>query len=775
MKHHGEAETAPQGAPRPRHARPHRALSATSLGAATALALLLTTATSAPGHAAPMATATAVTGTFAPADEPGPGVVAPVITRPADHSTVQLGRRNALINFAGTGAPGATVALQYRPAGTDRPWKTLAGFTGLVGPDGKWAVTARFPDGELADGDFGFRILQKTGRRERDSAPITLTIKLGVQPAQFTTPREGVSLSKAFLLDFGGIGEPGARISLSYGPDRIPMALRQNVRVGADGTWAASALHDAVPAGTHDIYVTEDAAPGLEDKRTLTFITDRNASQLQWNVNRTTSRVRAGDTMRLYGWTNSFDPIGDVEVHLVTRGRRFPLGTFATKPYGDSQSSALFDANRVPVPLDVPAGMANLVVTDPRDPDNFDSIPVDIRPLVPLMLKLTGKNGEKGRTLVGYGQPGGSVQFRTAGGDWVTDTWTDIASDGSISHVYQNVSRKTEWDWAHLTAREVYAGGSAGPEVPVRVEVPAPEVSTVTWSGSKVVVKGKTLGDDAAKGTVQAQAADGTWFDAGGISADGSFSVSVDPDRLGATFRVRFLDDWTKRPTPASAELRYRAPLKLELTGRNGEAGRTLAGSGQPGTTIEFRKPDGSWVAADPSTKPSDDGKIADTYAYANRKASWDWRHLVARQVYPNGDTGPAVDVALAYPAPKISAVTRTETDVTVTGTTLGDDGGKGRMQVLGADGKWFDQPGYSGSGAFTLHIDPAKLGGTFAVRFVDDWTGKATPASPARHTPEPVPAKAPAQAPTPDPTPDPKPTQAPTPAPSRTPADDQR
>ncbi|UFQ18573.1 MULTISPECIES: hypothetical protein [Streptomyces] len=787
MKHHGEAETARKTAPRrPRHARPHRAPSATSLGTATAFALLLTCATAAPGHAAPMATATAtaVTGTFASADTPGPGVVAPVIIRPADGSTVQVGRRNPRINFAGTGEPGATLALQYRKAHT-ASWKTLTSFTGLVGPDRKWAVTSLFPDGELTDGSFGFRVIQQTDQRERTSAPITLTIHFGIQPAQFTTPREGVSLSKAFFLDFGGIGEPGARISLSYGPDRTPMALRESPRVGADGTWAATAEKDSVPAGTHDIYVSEDAAPGQEDKRTITFITDRNASQLQWNVKNTTSRVRAGGTMRLYGWTNSSDPVGDVAVQLTTQGRRFPLGTFATKSSRGGKDSALFDASGVPVPVGVPGGMANLVLTDPRNPDNFDSIPVQVLPSIPLKLSMVAHNGDRGRYFKGTGQPDGKLQFKKADGTWAaTSSSTRPDSAGVIDDYYVWASKwKPAWDWPHLTAHQVYPNGESGPELPVAIDLPAPEVSTVSESGPKVVIKGTTIGDDDSKGTVQVQGADGAWFDAGGISKYGSFNVSVDTVRLGDTFKVRFVDDWTKRPTPPSAELRYRTPLKLKLTAENGSKNRTLAGSGQSGTAIQFRKPDGSWVTAPDTTAPSDDGTVKDGYRYAKWKPSWDWRNLTARQLYPNGDTGPAVDVPVAFPTPEISKVARTKKDVTVTGTTLGDEDGKGRMQVLGADGTWFDQAGYSGSGSFTLHVDPAKLGTTFAVRFVDDWTGKATPASPAQHTP------APAQAPTPDParspqsaqgsdsTPAPEPTrgaqptQAPSPAPAQTPS----
>ncbi|MEU7649385.1 hypothetical protein [Streptomyces huasconensis] len=787
MKQHGEAETARKTAPRrPRHARPRRAPSATSLGTATAFALLLTGATAASGHAAPMvtATATAVTGTFAPADTPGPGVVAPVITRPADGSTVQVGRRNPRINFAGTGEPGATLALQYRKAHT-ASWKTLTSFTGLVGPDRKWAVTSLFPDGELTDGSFVFRVIQKTDQRERTSAPITLTIHFGIQPAQFTTPREGVSLSKAFFLDFGGIGEPGARISLSYGPDRTPMALRNSPRVGADGTWAATAEKYSVPAGTHDIYVSEDAAPGQEDKRTLTFITDRNASQLQWNVTSTTTQVRAGGTMRLYGWTNSMDPVGDVTVQLTTQGRRFPLGTFATKPYGNGTSSAIFDVSGVPVPVGVPAGMANLVLTDPRNPGNFDSIPVEILPSMELKLKLTAENGASRRAFSGTAQPGSTLQFQRTDGSWTdADSATQPSADGTIDDGYRyGSSWKDKWDWAHLKARQVYPSGESSPAIDVPVEFPAPSVSSVTWSGKQVIVKGTTLGDDDGKGPVQVQAADGTWFDAGGISSNGSFSLSLDPSRLGETFRVRFVDDWTKRPTPPSAELRHRTPLKLKLTAENGKKNRTLAGSGQSGTAIQFQKPDGSWVTAPDTTDPSDDGTVEDGYRYPKWKPSWDWRNLTARQLYPNGDTGPAVDVPVAFPAPEISKVARTEKDVTVTGTTLGDEDGKGRMQVLGADGTWFDQDGYSGSGSFTLHVDPAKLGTTFAVRFVDDWTGKATPASPAQHTP------APAQAPTPDParsprsaqgsdsTPAPEPTrgaqptQAPSPAPAQTPS----
>ncbi|MFF8640580.1 hypothetical protein [Streptomyces sp. NPDC015345] len=333
MRHHREAETARKTAPRPRHARPHRALSAKSPGTATALARLLTSAT-------------------ASADTPGPGVVAPVITRPADGSPTHVGRHNPRIIFAGS-------------------------------------------------------------------------------------------------------GEPGARISLSYGPDRTSMALRGSVRVGGDGTWVATALKDSVPAGTYDMYVSEDAAPGQEDKRTLTFITDRNVSRLQWDVKSTTSRVRAGGTTRLYGWTNSMGPVGDVAVQLTTQGRRFPLGTFATEPYGNGKSSAVFDVSGVPVPVGVPGGMANLVVP---------------------------------------------------------------------------------------------------------VAFPTPEISGVARTKKDVTVTGTTLGDEGGKGRMQVLGADGTWFDQGGYSGSGTFTLHVDPAKLGATFAVRFVDGWTDKATPASPAQHTPAP-----------------------------------------------------------------------------------------------------------------------------------------------------------------------------------------------------------------------
>ncbi|MFF8654121.1 Ig-like domain-containing protein [Streptomyces huasconensis] len=548
MAHHTEAHGTTYGASRTRRARLFHSRTIVGTCSIAALALLALSSSAAPGYSIPMSQATAVSGAFSGADTPGAGLARPVITRPADHSTVAAGRQSSQIGFGGTGEPKATLSLEYRKAGA-ASWKSLDSFTGLIDPDGKWADIARFPAGALTDGLFDFRVTQKSGRHQRTSAPVTLTIKLGAQPAMFTTPREGTFLSNRFWLSFGGIGEPGARISLSYGPNRTPMPLKSGGRVNDDGMWAASTSGLAVPTGVHDIYVTEDAASGHEDKRTIRIISDLYASQLQWNADATTARVRAGGVMRLNGWTNSVQSIGNVDVQLVTQGRRFSLGQVATTATG---SSAIFDKKGVPVPTSVPPGMANLVVSEPKNPDNYDTVPVEILPTLPMKLSLTSKNGVQGPTLTGSGQSGASVQFRTADGTWVTDERTHIDDDGSISHFYNYPSRKAEWDWAHLTARQHFPDGTSGPEITVPVTLPAPDISSVTWSDSKVVVKGKTLGDSEAKGTVQVQAADGTWFDAGGANANGSFSLSLDPSRLGDTFKVRLQDDWTKRATPAS-------------------------------------------------------------------------------------------------------------------------------------------------------------------------------------------------------------------------------
>ncbi|MFH8410346.1 hypothetical protein ACH4FX_37070 [Streptomyces sp. NPDC018019] len=716
------------------------------------MALMLFTLTSTPGRAVPMATATARGGAFGTAGESGPGIATPVITKPANGSTVQVGRMFGRINFGGTGEPGATLTLDYRKAGTES-WKTLTGFTGLVGPDGTWGVNARFSAGELTAGPFEFRVAEKTEGRERNSSPITLTIELGAQPALFTSPREGSSLSQAFTqLDFAGIGEPGAHVSLTYGPERKPVSVKTGGRVDDTGAWYISTPPQAVPVGTQDIYVAEDVLPGHEDKRTITFITDGDKSQVQWNVSRTTTRARAGDTMNVRGWTNSTPPIGDVEVYLATEGRKFSLGTLPSRKASSSGNSAVFGKDGVGVPVDVPPGMTNLVVSDPRNPSNFDSIPVEILPTLPLELKLTGKNGNRNRFFKGTGQPGAKVQFQKPDGSWANSSGdTDPSSGGKISDAYRLGKWKSSWDWAHLKARQLYPSGETGPVVDVPHAYPAPEVSEVTWSGSQVVVKGTTLGDEDGKGQMQVLGADGKWFDASGYSGSGSFELRIDPGKLGETFKVRFIDDWTGKGTPESGELRHRVPLQLKLTGKNGDTNRTFSGTGQPGTKVQFQKADGSWETADSTTDPSSEGKILDSYRFGKWKSSWDWAHLKARQLYPSGETGPVVDVPLAYPAPEVSEVTWSGSQVVVKGTALGDEDGKGQMQVLGADGKWFDAAGYSGSGSFELRIDPGKLGGTFKVRFIDDWTRKATPSSAAQQNPQPKPE------PKPEPEPEPK------------------
>lgn len=551
MRDQAEAPGAAREAPRTGTVRRRRPTATMGVCAVTAVTFLAVSSAAVPGYSMPMASATAVSGTFAAADMPGPGIATPVITQPANHSTLEVGRKEGLINFAGTGEPGSTLTLEYRKAGTTS-WKRLESFTGLVDPDGKWADTARFSNGELTEGPFDFRVIQKTAQQERTSVPVTVTIKIGVQPALFTTPREGASLSKRFWLTFGGIGEPGARISLSYGPNRTPLALVDGGRVDDNGRWSASTAGDAVPVGMHDLYVTEDAAPGHEDKRTINFITDPHASQLQWNVTSTTTRVRPGGTMRLYGWTNSVQTIGDVEVQLVTQGRQFSLGRVPTKR-PPSGSSAIFGASGIAVPTDVPLGMANLVVSDPKNPSNYDSISVEILPMLPLKLMLNAKTGDTGRWFEGSAQPGATVQFQKSDGGWADAPSSTSPSDqGEIADEYVAAKWKGSWDWAHLKARQVFSDGTAGPEVTVPLDFPAPDVSTVVRSGSKVVVSGKTLGDSEAKGSVQVQASDGTWFDAGGIKSNGAFSLSLDPARLGDTFKVRFIDDWTKQPTPAS-------------------------------------------------------------------------------------------------------------------------------------------------------------------------------------------------------------------------------
>lgn len=141
---------------------------------AAAVATACLAVASEPGYATPVATATARSGAFGPADEAGPHVDKPVISTPAHGSVIVPDQKSGTSVFNGTGQPGASLELYYRTTGST-DWKKLDSFSAQVGSDGRWKQAAPLVKAGLSAGIFDFRVRQTAEDRRMDSAPVTVT------------------------------------------------------------------------------------------------------------------------------------------------------------------------------------------------------------------------------------------------------------------------------------------------------------------------------------------------------------------------------------------------------------------------------------------------------------------------------------------------------------------------------------------------------------------------------------------------------------------------
>ncbi|KUL34386.1 hypothetical protein ADL22_30535 [Streptomyces sp. NRRL F-4489] len=103
--------------------------------------------------------------------------------------------------------------------------------------------------------------------------------------------------------------------------------------------------------------------------------------QLRWDAARTDARVRPGGRISLAGWTGASRDAGPVDVFLVAQGTTYSLARIGAGGAGGG-GSAHFCRSGVAVPGDVPPGTAVLVVIDPGNPMEIDSIPVAVMGLV---------------------------------------------------------------------------------------------------------------------------------------------------------------------------------------------------------------------------------------------------------------------------------------------------------------------------------------------------------------------------------------------------------
>ncbi len=102
--------------------------------------------------------------------------------------------------------------------------------------------------------------------------------------------------------------------------------------------------------------------------------------QLRWDAARTDTRVRPGARVSLAGWTGASRPTGPVDVFLVAQGATYGLARIRAGGAGGGPGH--FRRSGVAVPGDVPPGAAVLVVIDPGNPMEIDSIPVAVMGLV---------------------------------------------------------------------------------------------------------------------------------------------------------------------------------------------------------------------------------------------------------------------------------------------------------------------------------------------------------------------------------------------------------
>ncbi|SDT16075.1 VCBS repeat-containing protein [Pseudomonas sp. Z003-0.4C(8344-21)] len=317
-----------------------------------------------------------------------------------------------------------------------------------------------------------------------------------------------------------------------------------------------------------------------------------------------------------------------------------------------------------------------------------------------------------GSLITGSGAAGSQVVI-TNGVGTIVGTGT-VAADGSFSVTLNQPLLNGE----ALSVIQRDAAGNPSPVAPVTApDVTAPAAPT----GLQLTADGLTLtGSGEAGATVRVLSATGTVLGSATVTANGSFSVTLNPAQVNGEQLSVNQTDLASNTSPTAPLQAGDTTVPLEVADLNvSQDGLTVTGTGEPGAIVTVR--DGVVVLG--TATVAADGNFSVTLS----AAQLDGRTLSVVQADANNNLSePALVDAPDSTAPLAPTVTSLTADgVSLTGTAEAGS----TVTVLSATGTVLGTAVALGNGTYTVTLNPAQTNGQVLSVIATDEALNVSPA----------------------------------------------
>ncbi|XUU50672.1 Ig-like domain-containing protein [Serratia nematodiphila] len=530
---------------------------------------------------------------------PATSVSAPDTTAPAPISAGSLIVSEDGKTVSGSGEPGSTVSVK------DAGGKEIG--TATVGKDGKFSATLDQPKtgGEVLS-VTQTDMAGNTSPATSVSAPDT-TAPAPISAGSLIVSEDGKTVS--------GSGEPGSTVSVKdAGGKEIGTAT-----VGKDGKFSATL--DQPKTGGEVLSVTQTDMAGNTSPATSVSAPDTTApapisagSLIVSEDGKTVSG--SGEP----GSTVSVKDAGGKEIGTATVGKDGKFSATLDQPKTGGEVLSVTQTDM--------AGNTS-PATSVSAPDTTAPAPISAGSLIV---------SEDGKTVSGSGEPGSTVSVKDAGGKEIGTA--TVGKDGKFSATLDQP--KTGGEVLSVTQTDM--AGNTSPAT--SVSAPDTTAPAPISAGSLIVSEdGKTVSGSGEPGsTVSVKDAGGKEIGTATVGKDGKFSATLDQPKTGGEVLSVTQTDMAGNTSPATSVSAPDTTAPAPISAGSlivSEDGKTVSGSGEPGSTVSVKDAGGKEIGTATVGK---DGKFSATLDQPKTGGEV----LSVTQTDMAGNTSPATSVVSA-------------------------------------------------------------------------------------------------------------------------------
>jgi hypothetical protein len=418
---------------------------------------------------------------------------------------------------AGTAEPGSTIEVSWPDGSTSST---------VVGEDGSWSVTT--PD----DMDSGTITVTATDPSGNSSPPVTAELDTDPPAPPVVDTANGDQVT--------GTAEPGSTVTVNW-----PDGSVTTTTADPDGNWSVATAPD-VPSGEIEVWVTDQA--GNVSEPTITDLdTQAPGSPVIEDAN--------GDRVAGTG-----EPGSTVEV-------TWPDGSTSSTVVGEDGSWS------VSTPDDMDSGTISVTVTDPSG-NTSEPRTAELDAEAPEAPVIDNANGHQ---VAGTAEPGSTVEVTWPDG---STSSTVVGEDGRWS-----VSTPEDMESGTLTATATDPSGNTSGPRSVQLNTEAPDAPVVDVANGDEVTGTAEPGSEITVSWPDGSTSTTT------VDEDGNWTISTPPDMPSGDLTVTATDPDGNTSGQTKLVLDTDPPEAPVIKDANGDQ---VAGTAEPGSTIEVTWPDGS-------------------------------------------------------------------------------------------------------------------------------------------------------------------------------------